>query len=503
MKRTVTAKLHVLFAFFAIFALSLPLDAFVAFPFDTQTASQTAKIAEYGTEIYLASSAAVDGDTTVVGAPFAYAPPLNLRQGAAYVYVKTPNGWGGQARLAIPRNSGTDIFGSSVAISGDTIVVGSPSDDICGDNFGAAYVFVRTTGGVWTLEAQLCSNVGALGNEFGHAVAVSGNTVVVGEHGWDGADYYRGTASVFVRNGTTWTLQKQLFPSISMQGSHFGKSVSIDGGTIVVGASDYTIGSAYVFVRDGSNWTEQQRLEPSDGVNGDSFGSSVAINRATIAIGSVGDDIDGHINQGSAYVFARTGSSWAQQAKLVAADGAEQDNFGDDLGLDGECLVVGSPFARVGATSKQGAGYLYMRSGTTWVPKEKIVAADGTPNDRFGASAGVSGKNIILGAPTEAPQYSGQGALYIFANPFVVNVPVSGRVTDSGGRGVAGALVSMTDEHGDVQTHMTNHFGYYRFFDVLSNNTYTLSVRSKRFVFTPRSVTVVGDLTGVDFTPAP
>jgi hypothetical protein len=121
----------------------------------------------------------------------------------------------------------------------------------------------------------------------------------------------------------------------------------------------------------------------------------------------------------------------------------------------------------------------------------------------MGTSAALSGKNIVFGAPFDTTYNAAQGAVDIFANSYVVNATVTGRVLDAGGRGVSKAVLTITDGNGNTQVHLTNPFGYYRFYGLQTNNTYELSVRSKRFTFSSRTLNLMGDLSDVDFTATP
>ena len=225
-----------------------------------------------------------------------------------------------------------DTFGNSVAVDGDTIVAGAPEDS---SSRGSAYVFVRN-GATWARQAKLTASDGAAGDLFGAAVAVSGDTIVVGAHGDDGVGPLpyigEGSAYVFVRNGTTWTEQAKLTPSDGGSGVLFGNRVTVDGDTIVAGAqgdddAGMASGAAYVFVRNGATWTEQAKLTAADGAGADFFGVSVAVSGDTVVAGARGDSDVGTAS-GSAYVFVRNGATWTQQAKLTASDAAANDLFG-------------------------------------------------------------------------------------------------------------------------------------------------------------------------------
>jgi hypothetical protein len=201
-----------------------------------------------------------------------------------------------------------DFFGNSVSISGDTAVVGAYEDDDDGWSSGSAYVFVRdVTTGTWTEQAKLTASDAAGGDKFGYSVSVSGDTVLIGAYWDDDAGFQSGSAYVFVRSGSTWTEQAKLTASDGAAGDYFGDSVSVSGDTALIGAyrDDYAgtySGSAYVFVRSGSTWTQQAKLTASDGAAWAYFGHSVSVSGDTALIGAAWDS-DAGGNSGSAYMY--------------------------------------------------------------------------------------------------------------------------------------------------------------------------------------------------------
>ena len=230
-------------------------------------------------------------------------------------------------------------------MSGDTAVVGAYLDHHNGIESGSAYVFVRT-GSTWTEQAKLTASDGAGGDDFGLSVSVDGDTAVVGAFLDDDSGNWSGSAYVFTRTGSTWTEQAKLTASDGASDDWFGYSVSVDGDTAVVGAvyddhNGIDSGSACVFTRTGSTWTEQAKLTASDGAAGDVFGVSVSVSGDTAVVAAHNDDDSGS-NSGSAYVFVRTGSTWTEQAKLTASDAAGQDQFGVSVSVDGDTAVVGA-----------------------------------------------------------------------------------------------------------------------------------------------------------------
>ncbi len=261
-----------------------------------------------------------------------------------------------------------DLFGSSVAISGDTIVVGAIGDDTAaGANAGSAYVYVRS-GATWIEQAHLFASDGTAADQFGWSVAISGETIVVGALYHDTtAGGYAGSAYVYVRNGTTWSEQAQLFASDGAAIGLFGSSVAISGETIVVGAvrgAVVTAGSAYVYVRSGTTWSEQAHVFASD----------------ARPIRSCDQRRDHRCPRrggcGSAYVYVRSGTTWSAAGGIIRQRRDNGDDFGQSVAISGDTVVVGAPHDDTPAGRSAGSAYVYLRSGTNWSEQAHLFASD-------------------------------------------------------------------------------------------------------------------------------
>jgi hypothetical protein len=235
-----------------------------------------------------------------------------------------------------------DNFGISVALDGDTAIIGANNAESSPYwNCGAAYVFTRTAG-VWTVQARLLASDGYDGDYFGESVTLDGDTAIIGA--WHDIDErFYGSAYVFNRTGGVWTEQVKLQASDCII---FGSAVALDGDTAVIGAYGHYgtyLSSAYVFVRTGDVWTMQAKLLPADGANDDNFGYAVAVEGDTVAVGAPWDDDNGDYS-GSAYVFTRTDGVWSEQAKLLSSDGApSEQGFGWSVAVEGDTALVGAP----------------------------------------------------------------------------------------------------------------------------------------------------------------
>jgi hypothetical protein len=364
-------------------------------------------------------SVAISGDTAIVGAPFDDVG-ANANQGSAYVFVRSGGVWTLQVKLVAANGDADDSFGNSVAIDGDTAVVGAPDDEVGANHLqGTAYVFVRS-GTTWTQQAQLIANNGDANDRFGAAVAIDGDTALVGAPRDEvGANFFQGTAYVFTRSGTTWTQQAQLIQSNGDAGDQFGAAVAIDGDTAVVGAPDDEVGAntfqgtAYVFVRSGPVWSEQAQLAANNGDAGDLFGAAVAVSGDTALAGAANDEVGANADQGTAYVFVRSGSFWIQQAQLIQRNGAGGDRFGSSVALQADTALLGAPYRN----SSIGSAYVFSRSGSSWTEQQNVFAPDGGVGDYFGSVVALDAGTAVVGAPAQNISYIDQGSAYVFASP--------------------------------------------------------------------------------------
>jgi len=403
---------------------------------------------------------AIDGDTLIIGAPDEDSAGVGVNSGleaddsesgsgAVYVFIRTNGVWSLQAYIKASNAETGDAFGSSVAISGDTLVVGAPNEDsslttviqspasatetATGNGAfesGSVYVFTRA-GTTWSQQAYVkASNAGAA-DHFGSAVAIHGNTIVVGAPGEDG-HLLTGSTAPPPDNTTTGD----------------GASAS---------------GAAYVFTRSGTTWSQQAYIKASNAGANDNFGTHVAISLDTAAVGATGEDsnLTGILagspnegttgnavsNSGSVYVFTRSGTNWTQQAYVKASNTDGGDTFGSSIAINSDTLVVGAPGegstgtgVNPGPTAEadntanaSGAAYVFTRSGTTWSQQAYVKASNTEVSDAFGTSVSINGTKLVVGAPGENSNLTtvlqgspsnlatgggaaGAGAVYTFVN---------------------------------------------------------------------------------------
>ncbi|MFH1108264.1 MAG: FG-GAP repeat protein [Planctomycetota bacterium] len=318
-----------------------------------------------------------------------------------------------QTQVAKLTGNGSDYFGGGVAISGNAIAVGASWDADKGGQAGAMYIF-RNSGSGWVQEAKLTASDGSGGDHLGQTVAISGNVAVAGAR-------YKEAAYVFRFNGSTWSQDAKLTASDGVSGDYFGSSVGVSGDTLVVGSQwddnerGTNAGSAYVFHYNGSAWVQTQKLLASDGASGDQFSAerSLCISDDLLVVGATPNDNANGADAGAAYVFRFSGSTWGEEAKLIAPGGAVGDGFGTSLGISGNAIVVGAGLGD-GAVADSGAAYVFRYSGSGWAPEAKLYASDGALQDSFGISVAIDTDTVIVGAHADDDLGTSSGSAYIF-----------------------------------------------------------------------------------------
>ncbi len=311
-----------------------------------------------------------------------------------------------------------DNLGASVGISGDYAIVGVPKDDNDqGVDVGSLQVFLRTETG-WVQHQKLTASDAAGGDQFGSTLAMSGDYVIVGAPRKDGVGRNSGAAYIFRRQGTEWVEQTKLLAPDETRGDYFGISVAIDGDTALVGAHRSNepladCGAVYVFERTGENWNQTTKLIAPDPDSFAYFGFSVGIDANTAIVGATRDDEAG-IDAGAAYVFVRNQFGWAPQAKLIGNNTESDDNFGFAVDVEGDFAIVTSPKNR-----GSGSAYIYRREGTEWEQKRNRVRIRMIPIDpdgasAFGVSVDIKGDTAVIGATGGNVGEDVVGAAYIF-----------------------------------------------------------------------------------------
>ena len=421
-------------------------------------------------------SVSISGNTAVVGAPNNDLPGKS-NCGAAYVFQRSGATWTQVAKLTAADSAASDQFGLSIDLDGDTVLVGAPFKNgaLTGSQSGAAYAFVRS-GATWSQQQKITDLAGSAGDNFGASVALQGNTVVVGSPSDDVVFVDRGSAHVFTRAGTSWTKQATINPSDGITADAFGNSVAIDNGTISIGAPSHDLttngnqGALYVFTGSSATWTQQAKiLRPSAAVN-DFFPTSIGIQGDTIVAGL--QTFDGIVgaNQGAGLFFTRSGTAWSagqyfqpnetQAGALIGSSIAISDqfvgvgsfsysktatgqgaafafrrvsggepsraltiapptpqadaNFGNRMASDGTRVVVGAYREDGSVGADEGAVYIYRVQDESLILEQRVFANDSIPGTKFGYSLAIDGTTLLVGAIEGVGNGSGVGSAYVF-----------------------------------------------------------------------------------------
>lgn len=443
-----------------------PTDAGAAYAYtfaaSSWTLQATLTAADASTGDYLGWAVALQQDTAVVGAPFDDSPIADA--GSSYVFTRSGVTWSQQQRLTASDATADDQFGTSVSISGQTALVGSRFGNALGNNAGGAYAFVRS-GSTWSQQQKLASPSDPTGDDYGTAVAVSGDTAWVGAPRDDPQGVSdAGTAYRFERSGATWgvgaplvsfggaegdlcgratgasslvlavacdqsdlavknggavyiwdrsgvqvTPRQTLLPPNATPGVGFGSALSVDDGALAAAeTANLSNAAVHVYRRQGSGaWLLEQSIAgPGPGT---AFGSSVAIDEGLLAVGAA-TALNGGVATGAVHLFRKVGAVWIPEATVFPPDGAAGDAFGVAVDVDAaqDLLVVGAMF-HGGANA--GAAYVYQRLAGTWTFQGSLSGANGG----FGRSVAIGGALVAVGAPDQSVSGSAQGAVRVFS----------------------------------------------------------------------------------------
>lgn len=343
---------------------------------------------------------ALDGDRALASSPgdtvYGWAAA-----GTVYVFERQDGTW---SRMAHVAHAGVYYynyqFGSAVALDGDAMLVGAPGADTEAGATGDATVFVEDAG-AWSDVAILDAGDDHRQAQFGRAVAVSGSTVLVGAPAEQTVQpFVKGAAFIFEPVAGTWIESARLSPAVPY-GDGFGGSVALDHDTAVVGVSRVTGsmtdlgGAAYVFVRDGADWSQQARLS-GDSEDSVAFGAAVAVRGDRIAVGETGKPTDP--GQGRVHLFERTDTTWFSEVVLAAADGSAGDRFGAALAIGDGVLVVGAPAADIGIETDAGAVYVFIDDGGNWAQVARLTAPVSAKRAGFGSAVALAGATLVVGS---------------------------------------------------------------------------------------------------------
>lgn len=356
--------------------------------------------------------------------------------GSVYLFKKNQNGqWSQYQKLSADDGASNDVFGSSIALSSDTLLVGAPFDSDNGVDSGSAYVFILNTEGQWVQQQKLLPTDGMQQAGFGNSVAISSSGLLVAASTDNAAGENSGAVYVFQydANASLWLQSQKLTAADTASEDNFGYSLSAFDSNIVIGAllSDaqgFESGAAYVFSANGLGvWSETQKLLPSDGgVNG-LFGAGVALDSQLLAVGALGEG-DG-VTSGAVYLYEKNlQGTWQQVQKVSPSDGGSGDAFGLSIALRPPYMAVGA-YQNNDPVSNTGAIYSFVQGeDQTWSQQVKLGITDPESDDWLGISVALHSDQLIAGALLDDVSGAESGAVYGYSFPLIViatlNVPV-------------------------------------------------------------------------------
>ena len=361
----------------------------------------------FATSQLFGASVSLSGNRALIGTPFDDSNGNN--SGAATIFDFDGTYWTQTQIITAVDGAIDDEFGSSVSLSGDIALIGAPFNSSIADNSGSIY-FYEFDGTIWSLTQKSSVIDGANDDNFGKSVSLSGSRALIGANGDDIDNTPNaGSAYIFDFDGNSWNQTQKLIASDASALVAFGKSVSLSGNRALIGTLRDT---AYIFNFNGNSWNEVQILTTSDGQTGDLFGNSVSLSDDRVLIGAAFDNDNGAL-AGSAYIFDFDGNSWNQTIKLTTTDAAEGDRFGESVSLSGNRALIGARLDDDGRLNS-GSAYVFDFDGNNWNETQKLIADDNDVNDFFGESVSLSGNRALIGTKLNDDRGTNSGSAYIF-----------------------------------------------------------------------------------------
>jgi hypothetical protein len=360
----------------------------------------------------------ISGDYAIIGAYGS--DDFGSSSGSAYVFKRFENTWEQTYKLCPSGLERNDLFGLSVAISGDYAIVGAYHDNDAMYNSGAAYVFVRN-GEEWFLQTKLIAPDADDSDCFGTAVDICGDYAIVAATMDDEFESNSGAAYIYQRVGTNWFFQSKLTAADPKYWHFFGRSVSISENYTIVG-TDYDddngtfSGAAYIFEKINNNWYQSAKITASDSESEDRFGYAVSISDSYAAIGAYGKNG----GTGACYIFKNDDSNWVEEVKLLASELEQPDYFGYSIDIDNSTVIVGSKYdddvdASGNIRYNRGSATIFTLVESYWVEVAKLTDSDGEAQKYFGCDVGISGNYAISGASGDDDDGNNSGSAYVFS----------------------------------------------------------------------------------------
>ena len=337
--------------------------------------------------------------------------------GAVYIFERVENSWIEKTKITASDGAIGDIFGTSVSLENDYLVVGAQGDDDNGDHSGSVYVFKRD-GNAWVEQTKLLPNDGNTEDYFGCEVFIENNFIFIGAIGDDDQGSKSGSVYIFQKDDENWMQHQKINCGHYAYDAYFGASISVYGDYAIIGAyREYVngislAGKAYIFKNIDNLWTLQSTLSNDSPEQSDLFGVSVSIDEDYAIVG-IWKDNDNGSSSGAACIYHREGNNWLEQVKITASDGSSYDYFGYSVAISGDFALIGANGDDDNGSSS-GSAYVFYRNETNWIEQDKLTASDGSSNDYFSHSVAISGDCILIGADENDDNGSNSGSVYYF-----------------------------------------------------------------------------------------
>ena len=460
-----------------------------------------ALISSTGSNESLGYSVVVQGNVMVIGAPTAYAG-----LGRITMCTRANSNWA-SAWSCPTQSNGSNIgdgFGASVAFDGATLVVGAPGTTVGSDTGQGAIYLYEYNGTNWQPLIGILGDSGA-GNGFGGSVAVSGNYMIVGADGYGTND--EGRAYIYEKSGGTWNSTPVMTMTGTSANDHFGSVVVMSGSYAGAGGSDIDVGGTdngqiNIYTLSGSTWNY---IDAYHGIqSGSRLGPTVMTSDGKIIFGLPGwSSGQGIVSTWSCPAPCSSPAGFSWTGDISNPSGTNSGNFGTAVSFDGSTYALSAP----GISS----GKVYLFSNVNG-PFRDLGPDSGATGVLFGSAVSINAGVLAVGMPTanEVPFHvtessfggSNDGVVYVFQDytTTAAGAVVSGRVKTAGGAGLKNAKVTLTDSQGTARTASTGSFGAFRFENIPVGQDYVLTVGSKRYRFSPQTISLTADLTGLEIS---
>lgn len=451
------------------------------------------------------NSVSIFGDTAVVGA--SQDKDMGINSGAVYLFDYVDSNWiFGQKLFASDADTG-DFFGSAVSLDNTRLIVGARGKDDNGSFSGAVYEY-NHDGNNWVESQIILATDGESGDIFGNSLQLSGDRMIIGAPG-DDIPFFSGAGSAYIYDydsiNQEWNESHKLIASDPQFNHDFGISVDVDGDKALIGAwrdddNGSTAGSAYMFHFDSlnNNWVQQPKFIPL-GINAsDQFGFGVSLEGDWAVIGAPDkeDDATGSLKIGSTYIYNYVNPNWVNTQKITAGINAQHfDDFGHSVSISGNRILVASKGDNENGANA-GAAYVYEFNGVNWFQNQKLTANDGAAGDFFGSSVAISGNKTLVGATGDDNNWIDDGAAYIInvAERYDLSINVSGLAQGNNATFVNGNdTLTITSDSQQILSNLADTASY----DVIITNQPTFPNQVCHFDDSGTD-TITGTITGND-----